>query len=487
MSLLALMWNALGLPQLGHFMSLRSAHFGVLTASDEDAESRYSETMKSLAGDIGAAGNVALLANAIAAESARGSAEIAATLLCSGVERALAAGLGSDLAFDLSLIAVATAHAYPSIHVDPFVEVLVGVGDGPNPLTERLSAWSDESVTRLGLPLVNAARGVKRPGLDRRVIEALRTRAAAIDDADEADEVAEHLDVYDVEAVLGAGDSVDVEVLLEKWKSRRERASYASVIRTLLRSQSGRDETVVAEAVNVLEAARADANFSSTAYVHLATSLDRIARNDSAAVDASVAYLRLAIHRWEHDLQIAATIAVFRILRRHYQDLSTDARLTHWEAEMHEHDRLEKLPNLIERGRFFILFQHYINELKHWELPAGFEPGGLYEGDGEAVPAARLVERWNATARRVPPPLVTVNGVSAVSLDFLQLGTALFGELEHDESFDQGREQLDQAAGEALRPLYEMVTAHGAIPAPIRSVLRRHQDFFVSQASTADA
>jgi hypothetical protein len=482
MNLLVLMWNALGLPQLGSFMSLRRGHFHVLTRRDEPPQV-YTETLKALASELADEGPIGLLAHTIAAESSARGSEIATTLLLNGIERAVHEGVSDELAVELSLVAIANGgpHGFPS---DGFAEHLVGVGDGPNPLADVLAALPDADVRLLTIPLVNTARSVERPGLARRIIEPLSTRATAMKDESAADHALESVQLYEVETAVAAGDAIDLKALLETWERRRGKPSYAWLIKVLLESKAVPAEDLLIEATDLLKAER-EGRFSSLDYVPLALALARRAPDSVRATSAATMYLRAAMGRYENQLKISTNIAAYRILQRHIEDPAANARLAYWEVQMHEHDRLKKLPSLVASGRFFILCMHCYDELEHWDLPVALEPNGVLSDAGDAPSAGQLVERWQAEGGRIPPPMIE-NGSTALSLDFLRIGAALFGELERDESFQEARERFDQAAKQALRPLYQLVTAEGSIPAPIRSVLRRHQEFVTTQVRPLD-
>jgi hypothetical protein len=483
MTLQALTWTTLGssserplgFDQLAAFTTLRGVHLSILLAGGSWS---VNDARSALTGQLNEPGVVGLMADAIVMW-ASSSEEIAAHLWARACGRS--AGLGRGLAREVCIAALSTSHAFHSIDRPLLAERLLG-GDENAPsgsdLAARLAEFEDEIRPEAALWLLNVAG-------DRRVAptsaEALveLTRELRSHTADEAvrEEIQQMIELFELERDVREGRPVPAAEMLARWEPRRESSHYGWFLHLL--SQQPKVDTEVVEAAASYLRSHPDApRFSGP--VLLACDLARLAsRDDSTASsgcrEVALDYLDRIHPLWEFALPIEENVNISRLLF-HWSigDRTRNlASLERWEAARQERDGFEKLPVLVEGGRFFLVFWHYFETLSFYGLSVEPETslGDMTSRDSEE----RALVEWEANGETVPEAMVRGRSGTCLSADFLRYGHALFGKATEDPDLEEARGMFNEAALEVLPALLDQLTSLRSLPERVRTLLDEHR------------
>lgn len=481
MDLQALTWRTLGasgerplgFDQLVAFMMLRQAH---LSAILENETRPVDEVLSDLAEQLDEPGAIGLMAHTMAMRESP-SEEITGHLWVRAV--GAAAGFGERLKTEVYLAALACCYAFDSIDVHGLAERLLNEGTTPrggSVLSARLAKFDDEDRSLAALWLLNTAGAstVAAAVAEALLAEAKEVRDGAVDD-DARDLIEQMIEIFELKRHLQEGQEVAEAEMLARWEHRRESPHYPWMLYLLVRP--GADPVVLQAAADYLRS-HPEAPTMSTP-VSLAFDLAKFAGDGVPASaryrDVAFEYLDSVHPSMANVLGIETNIKILSALLR-YGAGDPDAHragLERWEVARQERDAIKKLPELIEAGRFFLVFWHYYETLSFYGLMTEPEVslGELTSREGEA----RALAEWRAEGETVPDPLVRKLEGVALSADFLRYGRVLFGQAAEDPDLDDARGVFNEVALGALPGLFDQLGSLHSLPDRVRSLLIDHQ------------
>ncbi len=498
MTLLTVLWRRFGLEQQASFMAVRQAQFMTLVYPQDVALA--GSALRLLGSEFKQADHIGLLAHVAAAECAAVSDQLAAQLLarCGHVSRK--GGFGERLTAELCYTAVETGHTF-GIDLTEQVDFLLGrwVGGGDDLRLDTLLAGITEThLPSTVLEFLNTVYDDDNSARVDAVYEALDRRAASIAAPDIAKALKSQFRTFEIQRHTRAGNPVDVDIELDEWENMRDLPIYAFLLWLLLplAPQASRDR-ITQEAMDVL--GDAQTYIQSTGYVYLAQRLFaelKPSRNGALSEYMTVALnaLRVGFYSWERSLRADRNLQILLLLRR-YDDAERrndyEQRIDQWKAVVLELDETERLPQLIDQGRFFVLIWHYFQFFAYYGLQSDppMSPAGLYDDE-----LKQALQEWRANQRSTPDPMTGNEGSARLSGAFLSHGYALFfspapGKARQsavEKELEKGRRQFDEKARGAIEVVYQMLRELPEIPPSIEQILGRHQDLVLARLNAIE-
>ncbi|HEV7493539.1 hypothetical protein [Baekduia sp.] len=491
LSLLAYLWvqlgyspkSPLGFEQLSSYATIRRAHFAVLTQSRGGGVGGVHNALSALASQLGARGVISLLAHGVAATAAdESSVELTAVLGIDAVHGALMAGYGPRLETDLCLAALSLAHSYPQLHHEGFLERLSAPGATPTPLETVLDGATDRRVKQMTMFILNA---VSHQNLSTEVrdtvLASLQRRTDRCQDPVASAEIAQLFDIHLIKQKRRS-HSLDVGATLTRWSAWKESRHYPFALYLLLLHANAQDLGEVLEAaIEYLENAPDNPTTSGPLLLaqELLTRLDQntLLPNRDASMSTALGYLRAQFPEWQLRLSIEANIDMIDTLLD-YETGSRDDLLRYrdtWEVARQERDGLQKLPQLVDSGRYFLVFWHYWETLRIFDFRTEPEIGGqeIYDDDARADTLQQLSDAGG----EIPSAMVRDSrGHWHISADFLRYGHALFSPpATDDDSWRELREAFNEQARDDLQRLLDALTSSPGIPKGIRALIAEHR------------
>lgn len=485
MTLQALIWRTLGsssqkplgLDQPAAFIALRQVHLAILIDGPEAV--RLNNTLSELAEQLVVRGVVGLIAHALAVHTAQ-SDEIKAHLWARAVDLALASDFGERLEIELCLAALGYCHPFHSVPAPNLTKRLLGVNGfavAQSHLGERLRDLDEEMLDNVALWLLNAARTSEVSPAE---VEALVAEAKAMSDYTESDaikdEIRQVVELFEFEHGCDEERSVSEAEVLARWESRRDSPHYVWMLHLLLQ-RPGIEPKSCDAAAEYLRLHPDSPEDSSP--VVLARDLASRVRPDGGPVaqdnrKLALDYLDRAHPSQENNLSVEANLEILSLLvRRSVGDYDEHmAKLGQWETMRQERDSIKKLPELVEAGRFFLVFWHYYETLCVFGLPT--EP----EVDIDEVrfgDERRVLAEWRAQGEPVPEAMVPGRSGTCFSADFLRYGRALFGDGAENPDLEDAREMFNDRAHDALPALFDRLSSLSSLPESISTLLAAHK------------
>jgi hypothetical protein len=483
MTLQALTWRTLGstnnkplgFDQLATLMTLRRVHLTILVGGRRET---VDEARSALAGQLDEPGPIGLIAHSLAMRRSA-SEEIRAHLWAQATALGLRSDFGRGLELELCLTAVSTAHAFHSVPKQEMASHLVAGGSAPerSAIGLRLGEFDDEDRPDLALWLLNTAEDDMPPSVMQALVAETRALRDDTEDPAARDEVSQIVELFDLNRDEEEGVEVDVTQTLRRWEDRRDSLHYAWMLHLLIR-QPGNGPEAFEAALSYLKTHREPPKMSGP--IVLAYDMARIgARNDAVVPsdcrEVACGYLDELHPSIEPNLTIETNIDILSLLvqesvgdrDRHFQSLVA------WETARQERDSMEKLPALVETGKFFHVLWHYCETLYFFGLRT--EPimdlDELRTTEGQA----RVLAQWRALGEPVPEPMLpTLSGVG-VSADFIRFGLALFGEAAENPDLEDARERFNDESLDAMPKLFDQLRSLSHLPERISTLLAEHR------------
>lgn len=468
LSLIAATWRRLGFTSLASAVNVRRAQYDALLTAQDQHESPNAKQQFGLADELSEPGLTGLFAGLACAEHLINAREVAAQYLTRAVTAALALPLGDEVCAELSVLVL--AHANPYRHVDwsPLLDFLLErtSDNRQTRIQTLLEDMDDSSLPRVAGWLLNIAGEPTQH--TAAVLEALRSRAEAVDETSAREELRDSFDVFEIWE-QSARAQLDTEPILERWQPRRASDKYPFVLYLLLSAGGTLPGRLCTEVADVLD--RVDEYLGNSGVVLLA---GRVAtRQSTSGVELSIVIvaLRRGLDRWEDQLPLDETIESYRFLKRndageaaHYE-----RRQLHAKRKMLELEEARTLGELVVRGRYAVLFLHY------WQL---FEEHGL-----KTVTAARQDEPdINELRTTEPEPFARSGPKHAFRYEFLVETRALFeSDFRKSDELRDVRTRYNTAARDSIPELFDALAALASLPAEIQAILGRHREQIVER------
>ena len=464
----------LGFDELAILVTLRRVHLTILASGRDEKVERALESLGSL---LHVPGQIGLAAHTLAMRRTP-SDEISGHLWARAAALALRSNFGPGLEVEICLVALSTGHAFGTVPKDEIARRLVmpsAVAAERSAVWARLLEFEDGYHDSLALWLLNAALDVS-PGLAQSLFgeaKALRDQTA---DAVAREEIDQVLELFELDQHEKEGRLVEASEVLARWQGRHESSHYPWLLYTLARRRTLTAE--VADASITFLEARQDSLHGPSA-VLLAYELARTPGEGEVANLETVRgiacrYLDRFHPAVEHELAIEANIGILALLL----DNSVGVRERHftslvkWEITRQERDSVEKLPALVNEGKFFLVLWHYCETLYFFGLRTvpTMDLEELRTTDGQV----RILAQWRAAGEPVPEPMVRTEAVVGISADFVRFGLALYGKAGDDPDLNDARAMFDEASRDSLPQLFDHLGHLRDLPERMRSLLTEH-------------
>ncbi len=495
MTLLTMLWRRLGLEQQASFMAVRQAQF-MAGVYPRDAALAGSG-LHLLATEFKQADHIGLLAHLAAAQCAAVSDQLAAQLLARCSQVSTKGGFSDRLSAELCYTAIENGHSFGVDLAEQIDFLRAKQKGGGSRLDTVLAEIPAEHMASTVLEFLNTVHDDDDSARVDAVYEALERRAASIADPDINKELKSRFRTFEIQRHTSAGNPVDVDIELDEWESMRDLSVYAFLLSLLLPAtpEASRDR-ITREAVEILQSP--ETYIRSTGYVYLAHRLFlqlKPSRNGARSKNTTVALdaLRYGFYYWEQSLKADVNLQILRLLARYDAERADDygVHRVQWERVALELDETERLPRLIDQGRFFVLIWHYFQFFADYGLQSDppTDPFGLSDDE-----LKQALNEWRASHRSTPEPM-TGNGAGArLSGAFLAYGYALFfspasakgRQPAVEKELEKGRKQFDDKARGAIDVLYQMLRELPRIPRSIEQILARHQDLVLARLNAIE-
>lgn len=499
MGVLAMLWRSLGFRQQASFMTIRYAQF--LTLALTRSPSLADQVIQLLSADLEAADHIGLLALFAAADGARFSDQLASQILVRYSATARDGGFGDRLVTEISYLTLNEAHTYQMGLADS-LEFLVGrcpgaKGAAGTRLDPLLADIEDDSFGHAALVLINSMLAVGDQTIVERVRAALDRRIAKVEDAETATAVSAYLRIFDVQQLQRAGQPIDVTAELDAWTEMKDEPTYAFILSLLLGETEKKSlDRIFREALQILP--DTETYLENTGYVYLAYNLLRMKAGGRSVTPEDMKIindaLRIGALSWQRSLSADLNIKLFRYLAVADSKNSSEyiAHQIQWERVALELDVTERLPRMVDQGRFFLLIWHYYSFFYEYGLRSepSMSPGGLTEPE-----LSQELARWRKNRNEIPDPVRLGPGsdqdagAARLSGEFLARGYALFfppaadakQRQALDAELEESRHKLDQKAKGAIEMLYRMLRSLPRLPQTVEHILGRHQDLVLAR------
>ena len=500
MGVLSVLWRSVGFRQQASFMTIRQAQFVTLALPRNPVNAE--QVIQLLSPDFGAGDHVGLLTLFAAAEGALFSDQLASQILLRCSATARDHSFGEQLVTEICYLTLEKAHTY-RVGLGSSLEFLVSRrlgarGASDTRLDAVLADVPDDDFTSAALLLINSMDAMEGHAIVESLRAALDRRRDKVEDAKAATEVEAHLRVFDVRRRQRAGEAIDITAELDAWTEIRDQACYTSILNILIDlAEKHQLDRIVSEALQILPATKKYVYY--TGYVYLASKLVIRLKTGSRPVSSddvqtAVSALRAGVFTWEHALAADDNIGFFRLLTITDPGNSTEY-LQHqlqWEQIALELDATERLPRLVDQGRFFMLIWRYFTFFAYYGLQS--EPPVNASGLAKAELSQELA-RWRKNRNDIPDPIYTGSGAGTdasawrLNGEFLARGYALFfppatdakQRQALDAELEEGRHQFDQKAKGAIDTFYRMLRALPRLPQTVEHIIARHQDLVLAR------
>ena len=277
---------------------------------------------------------------------------------------------------------------------------------------------------------------------------------------------------------------MDVEGTIRVWESRQMSTKYDYLLYLLLGATSRTPALLLDEVTRILQLRASQPVLNTTGCLHLANRLASAATvpapaEIAVAVAAAIDLLKRHTQACERDLPPRAKIEINIALSRFdpaniavYRARKLSAELLNLQTGFQE-----LLEGHVKRGQLFLMFFHYVFELKYWGLEIDISPEEmelrLRAGGQERK---RAVDEFRESGRAVPEPFVGAGPGRRVSSDLLWHGWCLFEPpCESEPILDDLRAEFNSAGRKGMTELYRQLAESTAIPPQISSIIREHQ------------
>lgn len=480
-----IMWHTFELDRLRDFTQLRRAYLASVCSTPNANKLASPSGSVDFLAILNAEGFIGLLANLMTANQLLAAAELSAYYVNKAATLALRGEFGSELTRDLAFLALANSHDFDYDLSEPLMHIF-GTEEAPEPtiVTNYLRRFSEDNAVAKMLTLLQATRRTGQEELVRRCRSVVETYIANgnLSEATRR-EARSLLDVMSVMERLERHKSIDDVELLQEWQERKDLWTYPIVLNLLL-SQSPMNSHVRKECAKLL-LREVHKDVYST-YFLLALNLAwPCVQTECPDMEGSAGanYIAASIVRWQYLVSAVSNMRAYWVLALFDSNRREEyvRERSKWELVVLERDHLKRLPELLEKGKFFAVFRDYCDSMLRWGLEADTDREELYRRinlNGEHRKHA--VDAWRTAGASIPSAWSARQGGRLVSAEFLSLGHWLFSPpYDKDSALDEERARFDREAQSALPMLLEMIIKLPRLPVAIGELVSNCKARFI--------
>lgn len=471
-----IIWNRFNLQHLHDYINLRRIQFNsVCKGIDSDFDVDVQPLLESVGLAINEKNFTGLITNVVIADCVKTTAELEAFYLRQAGLILLYEDFGDQLSHEFSLIVVYKSHSFRT-DVSAFLHDLLEETSSQSSFLEQfLNTLPKDMVIAHVLEFVNCMRSMKGQGSAKKLEKTLRSFIDQIEPEEVKLEAESVVELSLMEQKFANDEMPSTTELLLQWKDRKDLWTYPSILSLLLINCS--DSRLEKEIISILDRDHQDDSYNS--YLNLALALLEKHINADVFDDRNeipLMYLTNSIERWESKESVESNLRIFYVLYRLSEDRDEKNKyksdLEKWHLHKLRRDLLQRLPDLLKQGQFFLVFQDHFRSMKDWGLRTDMSASDFMEqiNINEKEKVARATS-WKKSGASVPDPL---NG-NVVSGDFLYLGFYIFTPPNaQNPNFDDERYEFNKKASEALFDLIDLIAELPELPASIKSLLQNY-------------
>jgi hypothetical protein len=479
LKLCGILWHTFELDRLRDFLSVRRLHFQAISRDlQPDHFEAYRPVLEAAGPALQARDFAGLIANFVVADCFKASAELVAHYLQQAGAIALEQDFGAGFKHEISLLVLAHSHHLRTDLGTFLQDLLSPASEGGSFLASFLKGLPLEKLPDQFLQLLNASNPRVSTEISGEIRRTLVSSAETIPEGGVKREVRSLLEIHLLGERVRSGEAFDFAGELHHWTDRKDLWLYGSLLHLLLDHGYVTPE-VVGESVALLHREPGKDTFN--AYHLLAFSLLSRVLEPPPPGDqrrAALAYLQGSIGKWEGESSADLNLGVFQTLsrldppgRQNYQQ-----HLLKWQTIKLQRDHLQRLPQLIQQGRYFLIFREYFRSMLYWGLALD-TPWEEFHASLEATPDRRraLLGEWKAGGGAIPNPTHSAGRQDVIAAEFLRLGEYLFSPpSDQDQAFAPDRQGFDEAARNHLGVLLGMIVRLPNLPRPVGQLLRNY-------------
>ncbi|HEX8458129.1 MAG TPA: hypothetical protein VF656_12585 [Pyrinomonadaceae bacterium] len=484
----SIIWNRFGLRRLLEFTNIRRVHFNAICLGVNYArKGAYESLLESVGVAINDKGFTGLITNLVIADCLRQAGEIEAYYLRQAGLITVEGNFGSQFQQELSFAVVNEIHNL-GYDLDIFLKnVLQEHGRDENFLLSLLKQLPQDLAPGRVLALFNAPNPQTPSDITGKLEETIASYVQQLQPTEGKRRVDALLRYFSLQEKIRRNEPLDRAEILSSWAEMKDLPVYAGVLKFIIKHDSVSPE-VFRESLTILDHDPVQDNL--TTYLFLAMELanhyldSKQDNEDDKAI--LIRYLRNGANKWKSRMTALTNLEIYQLL------LSLDAEeaeyyfseIQNWQYVHLRRTQLERLPQLVAEGQFFLIFSDYTFTMRLWGLELDIEPEefSTYLNASAEKKREHLVQ-WQNSYGETPAPLVDKNLVSG---KFIYLGQYLFGAPHNqDPAFHEARTAFNQAAYYAMSELLDLITNLPALPDTIKELLQTYSKSFFYNPDSA--
>lgn len=481
----AMTWQRFGLDRMSILADVRRVHFSfaarAIPAHDYARHHPLLQSISAILRDR----DSGIVANLSIAQCVSESAELVSYYLAEAAQLAIDNDFGQELQSTLALIAALHASEKESDRLRRCLELLTQPQeDGTTTLARYLTAVPEDEVMGPVLRLSAAFSQSESPELDDAFEATVTARMKTVRKAEVLEQLGAMLDLRRVRSRIRKGESIDAAAVLAGWSQRREAWAYPSLLNSLIDNGYATNE-LREDAVKLLQRDPNSDHVNSWYHLALCLAADMVP-NDVQQAAVPLRYIEKTVSRWE-DLEIAENNALaYRLLARLHVAKRPEYVRRHgeWQAIIVQRDHLQRLPALAQLGKYFLIFEDYVEHMRDWGLPLTV-PESDYVRRRNLPPPTRVraVTDWRRDGATVPPAFSQSRNMLVVNAEFVLMGTLFFTPpVENNDAYDDDRRRFNAEAKSALPALIDEIRKLAALPMKIRTIIEQYSQQFIRRS-----
>ena len=287
-------------------------------------------------------------------------------------------------------------------------------------------------------------------------------------------------------------ESYDNNLLLEKidcWKTYRNNWVYASLLNIILSRNIYNDE-IEKMCLEILDRDPLEDQAWSYFFLSLDFTCRLINKGRIDRIAIPLTYLKHKIPFVEPYLRCEHCIQAYEYLWEFDQENRTayGSKIDYWHQTKLNRDNLEVIPQLVREGKYFNIFQEYVNIFRHYGImpesaKAEFHKRQIMSLD-ERI---ETLSMWISEGATVPDALVLNNGKMNISLEFYYLGHILFStDIDENENIHQYRVLFNEEAKRKMYLLMDIIINLESLPKTIKGLMYSYSKRFEDSSISYD-
>jgi hypothetical protein len=467
---------------LQHFANIRRVQFNIICSSIQMEElSTLNPLIESLSPILNDFSYLGIVSNLSIANSFIESREIAFHYLISAANISWEKEFGDQIRNELTLIALyynsgGTKH-------DDFIKKLLHTKiENLNYFSYVLKKSKEEDLCPLFLETVNIYSDITDKNLKSGFREIVQAFMDEKKKHDITSELRSMMDLFELEEKIENKEHIDAEQVFLYWKGREKLWTYAGALRRLV-EMGYSDDKILKAAVQILKD-RIPYEDDYNVYFLLANSIGYRYLKKKVIQDHKdilVHYLENSVGKWDSISTPQGNVDFYELLLRLKpgSEPMYMNEVAKWRIIKLRADHLKKIPQLINKGKFFLIFWDHIRAMAYWGLKTDLSRSELlsmqYLEDEEI---AQFIKKFIGEVQTMESPF---SGNQIISSKFVLMGHFLFETaLSQDSSFDNTRHFLNQKSKDYLPKLMAIIMRLPQIPQAIKDLLENFDNRFLT-------